>query len=117
MSAGSRAVPGKEGTGAGTNGETAPEQKKPDRAKRAEKTGRVVSGSGRTEEEKALRRQVRLLYASEDILIFHKPAGMLTQKAKPGMIPSMTIFWDYCRETGIIKEETTSVFRPSVATG
>lgn len=116
MSAGNRAVPGKEGTGAGTNGETAPERKKTGQSQNGQKRpGRVVSGSGRTEEEKALRRQVRLLYASEDILIFHKPAGMLTQKAKPGDDSLNDYLLDYCRETGIIKEETTSVFRPSVA--
>lgn len=74
-----------------------------------------VSGSGRTEEEKALRRQVRLLYSSEDILIFHKPAGMLTQKARPEDDSLNDYLLDYCREKGIIKERNTSVFRPSVA--
>ncbi len=74
-----------------------------------------MSGSGRTEEEKALRRQVRLLYSLEDILIFHKPAGMLTQKAKPEDDSLNDYLLDYCREKGIIKEGNASVFRPSVA--
>ena len=35
-----------------------------------------------TKEERELRKQVHVLYSSEDILVFHKPAGMLSQRAK-----------------------------------
>ena len=35
-----------------------------------------------TKEEMNLREQVKVLYSSEDILVFHKPAGMLSQRAK-----------------------------------
>lgn len=66
-------------------------------------------------EEKTLRRQVRLLYSSQDILIFHKPAGMLTQKAKPDDDSLNDYLLDYCRQKGIIKEGAPVGFRPSVA--
>lgn len=111
------AVPGQK-----KNGQMIPGQKKAGKdpalqagnQMRKNEHGTTVSDD-RTEEEKALRRQVRLLYSSEDILIFHKPAGMLTQKAKPGDDSLNDYLLDYCRKTGIIKEGTASVFRPSVA--
>lgn len=40
-----------------------------------------------TKEERELRKQVRVLYSSEDILVFHKPAGMLSQRAKASDVP------------------------------
>lgn len=68
-----------------------------------------------TQEEIMLRKQVQLLYASEDTLIFHKPAGMLTQKAKQGDDSLNDYLLDYCRSNGIIKEGICTGFRPSVA--
>lgn len=68
-----------------------------------------------TAKQKALRKQVRLLFASEDVLIFHKPAGMLTQKAEKKDDSLNDYLLDYCREKGYVDEQTLRSFRPSVA--
>ena len=95
-------------------------------AKFTGRTGRNVSSVSKDERpvgkkklstgkrEESLRQQVHLLYATEDILIFHKPAGMLTQKARPEDDSLNDYLLDYCRKNDIIKEGTTA-FRPSVA--
>lgn len=68
-----------------------------------------------TREQKELRKQVRLLFASENVLIFHKPAGMLTQKAERTDDSLNDYLLDYCREKGYVDEQTLRSFRPSVA--
>lgn len=86
----------------------------------AEETLRKFTGEDRTagpltEEEKKLRAQVRLLYSSDDVLIFHKPAGMLTQKAKRDDDSLNDYLLDYCRTQMGMTEEMFRRFRPSVA--
>ena len=66
-------------------------------------------------EQKKLRREVRLLYATDDVLVFHKPAGMLTQKARKEDDSLNDYLLEYCREHGMAGTEEESVFRPSVA--
>ena len=61
------------------------------------------------------REKVRLLYRDEDILAFHKPAGMLTQKADPRDDSLNDYLIDYCLDQGILTRESMAVFRPSVA--
>lgn len=68
-----------------------------------------------TREEAELRKQVKVLYASEDILVFHKPAGMLSQRAKATDDSLNDYLIDYCIEQGIITREELAGFRPSVA--
>lgn len=63
--------------------------------------------------QEKLRSQVCLLAETEDMLIFHKPAGMLTQKARPEDDSLNDYLLDYCAQKGIYNED--SVFRPSVA--
>lgn len=75
-----------------------------------ERTARRLSA-----EQKKLRREVRLLYATDDVLFFHKPAGMLTQKARQEDDSLNDYLLDYCREHGMAGTEEKSVFRPSVA--
>lgn len=69
-----------------------------------------------TKEERELRKQVRVLYSSEDILVFHKPAGMLSQRAKASDDSLNDYLIDYCIQTGIISKEELAGFRPSIAT-
>lgn len=64
---------------------------------------------------KGLRDQVKLLYQDEDVLILHKPAGMLTQKARPGDDSLNDYLLDYWREEIMKGREVSCVFRPSVA--
>lgn len=68
-----------------------------------------------TKEEQNLRRQVRVLYSSEDILVFHKPAGMLSQRAKASDDSLNDYLIDYCLEKGILSREELAGFRPSIA--
>ena len=81
-------------------------------AGKGEKAGSVPP---KKREENKLRSQVRLLYSSEDTLLFHKPAGMLTQKAAKEDDSLNDYLLDYCREKGIIRAGAPSGFRPSVA--
>ena len=62
-----------------------------------------------------LREQVKVLYSSEDILVFHKPAGMLSQRAKADDDSLNDYLIDYCVKNGIISREELAAFRPSVA--
>lgn len=68
-----------------------------------------------TAKQKELRKQVRLLFASENVLIFHKPAGMLTQKAERTDDSLNDYLLDYCQEKGYVDEQMLRSFRPSVA--
>ena len=68
-----------------------------------------------TKEEMNLREQVKVLYSSEDILVFHKPAGMLSQRAKADDDSLNDYLIDYCVKNGIISREELAAFRPSVA--
>lgn len=68
-----------------------------------------------TGRQKALRKQVRLLFSSENVLVFHKPAGMLTQRADKKDDSLNDYLLDYCREKGYVDEQTLTSFRPSVA--
>ena len=68
-----------------------------------------------TKEEMNLREQVKVLYSSEDILVFHKPAGMLSQRAKADDDSLNDYLIDYCIKNGIISREELAAFRPSVA--
>lgn len=68
-----------------------------------------------TRKQEELRSQVRLLFASENILIFHKPAGMLTQKADSREDSLNDFLIQYCLEQGLVTEKTLETFRPSVA--
>lgn len=68
-----------------------------------------------TKEEREFRKQVRVLYSSEDILVFHKPAGMLSQRAKASDDSLNDYLIDYCIQTGIISKEELAGFRPFIA--
>lgn len=59
-------------------------------------------------------RMPQILYEDEDVMILNKPAGMLSQKAKPEDISLCEILTDYLiREEGLT-EEALRTFRPSV---
>ncbi len=68
-----------------------------------------------TKAELELRKQVRVLYSSEDILVFHKPAGMLSQRAKASDDSLNDYLIDYCIKQGIVSREELAGFRPSIA--
>lgn len=82
------------------------------RIRRTERTG---AERKLTKAELELRKQVRVLYSSEDILVFHKPAGMLSQRAKASDDSLNDYLIDYCIKQGIISKEELAGFRPSIA--
>ncbi len=63
----------------------------------------------------ALREQVRVLYGSRDILLLHKPAGMLTQRAKKEDDSLNDVLTDYCLARGCLTEADLKTFRPAAA--
>ena len=64
-------------------------------------------------EDKAFQ-DVRIIYGDRDVLILNKPAGLLSQKAKPEDISLNEFVLAYAFEKGIITEEESRHFRPGV---
>ncbi|MBR5047693.1 MAG: RluA family pseudouridine synthase [Eubacterium sp.] len=66
-------------------------------------------------EQTGLREKVKVLYRDEDILVFHKPAGMLSQKSLASDDSLNDYLLDLCKKEGWLSEETMEHFHPSVA--
>lgn len=64
-------------------------------------------------ESSYLRSQVRGLYQDDHVIILHKPAGLLTQKAKASDDSLNDYLIDYCLEHQIITRELLNSFRPA----
>lgn len=62
-----------------------------------------------------LRKDVRILFQNDDIVILHKPAGMLTQKAGAGDDSLNDYLYDYWRDEIMKGKDLPPSFRPSVA--
>lgn len=58
--------------------------------------------------------KLSILYEDEDILLVNKPAGVLSQKAKPSDVSMNEIMIDYLVNHGTISIEELSTFKPSV---
>lgn len=58
--------------------------------------------------------QLEILYETEDILVFDKPAGMLSQKAKPDDVSANEYVLQYLLNKDLIKKEDLNTFKPSV---
>lgn len=74
-----------------------------------------AADAGSVQKKSPLRSQVKVLYESPDILILHKPAGLLTQKSRPGDDSLNDWLLDYCREKGLWNKGESAAFTPSVA--
>lgn len=57
----------------------------------------------------------RILYEDADILIFDKPAGLLSQKADPSDLSANDLLLSYLLESGALRETDLRAFRPSFA--
>ncbi|MDO4977180.1 MAG: RNA pseudouridine synthase, partial [Eubacteriales bacterium] len=68
-----------------------------------------------TREAKTLRKEVKVLYHDEDIVILHKPAGMLSQKSEKTDDSLNDYLQDLCRKNHWVEEASLEFFRPSVA--
>ncbi len=58
--------------------------------------------------------KLEILYEDEDIMLVNKPAGLLSQKAKPSDISMNEIMIDYLVNNGKISIEEFSTFKPAV---
>lgn len=70
---------------------------------------------GLSKEQLRIRQEIRVLYQNEHILILHKPAGLLTQKADLRDDSLNDFLFDYWRMEIMKGRELPSSFRPSVA--
>ncbi len=86
----------------------------------SEETYASMSGQQNTEDVSAYRRayarlkDICIIYEDEDILLLNKPAGILTQKAKPEDLSLNEWLIGHLLETGAIKEADLATFHPSV---
>ena len=55
-----------------------------------------------------------IIYEDPDIILFNKPAGLLSQKSAPGDISLNEMLLSYLTESGQLKKEDLRAFRPSV---
>ena len=109
-------VPGRKGSGREAPGREAPGREAPGR----EGSGREMSAmGGKGQKEKVLTfpdfpSSVRILYEDEHVLLVSKPAGMLTQKAKPGDLSLNEYAIGYLLREGAITRRELQTVRPSV---
>ena len=86
----------------------------------SEETFASLSGTKSAEDTSDYRKAYRLLrdvcviYEDDDILLLDKPAGVLTQKAKPEDLSLNEWLIGHLLETGAIKEADLATFHPSV---
>ena len=86
----------------------------------SEETYAALSGSGTSENTSEYRKAYRslkdisVLYEDEDILLLNKPAGILTQKAKPEDLSLNEWLIGHLLATDAIKEADLATFHPSV---
>lgn len=55
-----------------------------------------------------------VLYEDDHVLIFHKPAGLLSQKSKPEDLSVAEYVIYYMLQTGSLKKEELATFKPSI---
>ncbi len=86
----------------------------------SEETFATLSGAGTVEDTSAYRKAYRslkdisVLYEDEDILLLNKPAGVLTQKAKPEDLSLNEWLIGHLLSTKAISEADLTTFHPSV---
>ena len=56
----------------------------------------------------------RIIYEDDQLLVFDKPAGMLSQKARPEDVSANELLLEYLLDSGSITREELRTFRPSV---
>ncbi|MGN0367249.1 MAG: RluA family pseudouridine synthase [Wujia sp.] len=58
--------------------------------------------------------ECKVLYQDDDILVVHKPAGVLSQKAKQKDYSMNERILDYCLDEGLVTKQSLETFKPSV---
>lgn len=64
--------------------------------------------------EADLKKYLQIIYEDENILLLNKPAGLLSQKAKPEDISAVEILTKYLISSGQITEQELRTFHPAV---
>lgn len=70
--------------------------------------------SDRPELRSGKKEKLDIIYEDEDILLINKPAGMLSQKARPEDVSAVEYLIAYLLDSGGISKEQLLSFRPSV---
>ena len=55
-----------------------------------------------------------VLYEDDHVLIFNKPAGLLSQKSKADDVSVVEYLIQYLLKTGSLKQEDLTTFKPSI---
>ncbi len=64
--------------------------------------------------QKVQKKKLDIVYEDEHILLINKPSGMLSQKAKETDESLVEYLIDYLLDSGKLKKEDLTCFRPSV---
>ncbi len=78
------------------------------------KAGAKTEQTGRQHKEAPLLSQITIVYEDEDVLIMNKPAGVLSQKAKPEDYSVNEWVISYLLKKGSLTEEEMRTFKPGV---
>ena len=68
-----------------------------------------------SQEEKRLRKAIKVLYKDSDLVILHKPSGLLSQKASQADDSLNDYLLELCRKEGWVSGSDLQYFRPSIA--
>lgn len=81
-----------------------------------EKFAGVLSRKKKNQEPAAfpIKKNLEILFEDENLLILNKPAGELSQKAKPDDVSMNECALGYLQQTKAVTEESLKVFRPSI---
>jgi len=82
---------------------------------KAEGATQQGSEDGDTKVKKRIRKQIpKVVYEDKHVLIFHKPAGMLSQNAEETDDSLVDYLHEYLLETGNLTKERLQTFRPGI---
>ncbi len=76
--------------------------------------GRIPEQTDRYSKEDVLLSQIDIIYEDEDVLILNKPAGVLSQKAKPEDYSVNEWVISYLLEKGSLTKESLRTFKPGI---
>lgn len=74
----------------------------------------AVTGNGSTAVEKKEPAELSIIYEDKNILVINKPAGMLSQKARPEDVSLIEHITDYLLNKGELTKEQLAYFRPGI---
>lgn len=78
------------------------------------KTGKRNTAAGASSQKLPAKLCPEILYEDKNVIFFNKPAGLLSQKAKPSDISLVEYLTEHLLETGEVTPETLRSFRPGI---